>query len=125
MTLDADSEVARALLRAVSDGPSSKILGSIVATGRSVEEICSETDVSVSTAYRKIHGMVDEGLAIIERVMVTDKGKRYMVYRASFSGFTIVCDQGNCKLQSTPNAGVPDITYRLWRHARDHPDIPR
>jgi predicted transcriptional regulator len=121
LVTEANSEMGLAFLKALSDAPCNMIMRSAVSKGKSVEEICSETGVPLSTAYRKIREMTESGLIFIERVLVSDAGKKRLVYRAAYSRVAVQCDLGNFVVESTPNADVPDILYRLWQFARSRP----
>ena len=118
LVTEAGSEMGLVFLKAISDPPCNVIMRSTISKGKSVEEICSETGVPTSTAYRKISEMTESGLIFIERVTVSDEGKKHIVYRAAYSKVAVQCDPGNFVVESTPNAYVPDIVYRLWRIAR-------
>jgi len=109
-----------AFLKAISDVSCNMIMRSAISKGKSVEEICSETGVPTSTAYRKIRELTESGLVFIERVIVSNEGKKHIVYRAAYSKVAVQCDLGNFIVESTPNADVPDILYRLWRFTRSH-----
>ena len=122
LVAEASSATGLAILKAISDEPSSMIMRSAVSKGKSVEEICSETGVPQSTAYRKIGEMMANGLIFVERVILTEAGKKHLVYRTAYSRVAIQCDQGNFIVESTPNEGVSDIMYRLWQFARNHPE---
>jgi predicted transcriptional regulator len=117
---EANSGMGLAFIKAISDVPCNMIMRSTISKGKSVEEICSETGVPTSTAYRKIREMTESGLIFIERVIVTDSGKKHIVYRAAYSRVAVHCDLGNFMVESIPNADVPDILYRLWQFAGNH-----
>ncbi|HYA55844.1 MAG TPA: winged helix-turn-helix domain-containing protein [Nitrososphaerales archaeon] len=115
---EANSEMGLVFLKAISDVPCNMIMRSAISKGKSVEEICSETGVPTSTAYRKVSELTESGLLFIERVVVSDEGKKRVVYRAAYSKVAVQCDIGNFVVESTPNTDVPDILYRLWQFAR-------
>ena len=112
-------------LKAISDVPCNMIMRAAISKGKSVEEICSETGVPLSTAYRKVREMTESGLIFVERITVSDEGKKRIVYRAAYSKVAVQCDLGNFVVESTPNANVPDILYRLWQFARSHSERPQ
>jgi len=120
LVTEANSEMGLALLKAISDAPCNMIMRSAISKGKSVEEICSETGVPISTAYRKIRELTESGLIFIEHIIVTDVGKKRIIYRAAYSRVAVQCDPGNFVVESTPNAEVPDILYRLWQFSRSH-----
>lgn len=115
VTLNAERGLGLAVLKAMSDLYSSKIMESVVSEGRSVEEISAATGVPVSTAYRRIHRMTGEGLTIVERVVITREGKKHRIYRATFSRVRAELEPQSCRVEGTPNEGIPDIMYRLWQ----------
>jgi len=125
LVTEANSTMGSAFLKAISDVPCNMIMRSAITKGKSVEEICSETGVPTSTAYRKIREMTESGLIFIEHIVVTDGGKKRIVYRAAYSKVAVQCDSGNFVVESTPNADVPDILYRLWQFARSHQEHPQ
>ena len=124
VTMDAASTMGSAIIKAMSDEFSIKILESVVSEGKSVVEIRSETGVPLSTAYRLVHGMTEAGLMVLERVVVTGTGRKYTIYRATFSRISVDFDDSDCKVQGTPNWSVPDIMYRLSRFAKTHSEFP-
>ena len=118
LVTEASSEMGLAFLKVISDASCNMIMRSAISKGKSVEEICSETGVPTSTAYRKIREMTESGLIFVERVILSDEGKKRIVYRAAYSKVAVQCDPRNFVVESTPNAGVPDILYRCQRFAR-------
>jgi len=125
LVTEASSEMGLAFLKAISDAPCNMIMRSAISKGKSVEEICSETGVPRSTAYRKIREMTESGLIFIERVILSDEGKKRIVYRAAYSKVAVQCDPGNFVVEGTPNAAVPDILYRQWQLARTRQERSR
>jgi len=118
LVAEANSEMGLTFLKAISDVPCNMIMRSAISKGKSVEEICAETGVPTSTAYRKIREMTESGLIFVERITVSDEGKKRIVYRAAYSKVAVQCDLGNFVVEGTPNANVPDILYRLWQFTK-------
>ena len=120
VTLSVRSGIGFAVLRAISEAQSSKILESIIPKGMTIEEIGIATGVPVSTVYRKMHEMTDDGLAVVERAVISRDGKRSAIYRATFSRVKVEFEPEDCRVEGTPNAGIPDIMYRLWQFSIKH-----
>lgn len=120
--LAADERMMTAIMDAISDDSSSKILGSIISRGRSVEEICSETGISLSTVYRRIHEMAEYGLVFLERVVLTKEDKRYAVYRSAFSRVTVQLAPGDFLVTGTPSDSLPSTAHRLLEFAMNQSD---
>jgi hypothetical protein len=108
------SQPSNSILSALGDEFSRRILLSSIASGKTVEEISAEQDLPLSTCYRRIRQFVDEGLMILEKIVVTQTGKRYAVYRTSFSDVTIRFNAGEVAVETTPNADVLDKLFRKW-----------
>src|SRR5438128_2339580 len=62
------------LVQLLSDEYSRKIAMSAVSKAKSVEELSQEDNVPLSTCYRRVHELVDSGIMIIERIVITAGG---------------------------------------------------
>jgi hypothetical protein len=102
---------SNSILNALGDEISRRILTSAIASGRSVEEISVEQNLPLSTCYRRIRHLVDEGLMILERLVITPAGKRFAIYRTSFS----------VAAEITPNLEVLDKLRTRWMSANYPP----
>jgi len=103
-----------AILSALGDESSRKILSSAIASGKIVEEISAEQNLPLSTCYRRIRNLQSGGLMILERTVVTPAGKRYAVYRTSFSRASISFNDGEIAVEVTPNMAIIDKLRRKW-----------
>ena len=103
-----------AILSALGDESSRKILTSAIARGKTVEEISAEQNLPLSTCYRRTRALLAEGLMILERSVVTPAGKRYAVYRTSFSQTAISFVNGEIAVEVTPNLDILDKLRRRW-----------
>ncbi len=108
-------EVAQAILEAMSDKFSRKIMTSTILEGKTIEAISSENHIPISTAYRRVHELVDQGVVVVERIVLTPIGKRYSIYRGAFSEVRIDLESENLKVRVTPNVDVADKVYRVWQ----------
>ena len=105
--VSAGAESVGALLDVLTDEYSRKIVSSTVLLGRTVEEICSERVIPVSTCYRKVRRLVDLGLLVAEG---RGKGgrKRNLAYRSAFSRVRVEMRDGEVFVHLTANPGVPE-----------------
>lgn len=106
--------LSSAILGALGDESSRKILTSAIASGKTVEEISAEQNLPLSTCYRRIRSLLAGGLMILERTVVTPAGKRYAVYRTSFSRASISFHDGDIAVELTPNMEIIDKLRRKW-----------
>lgn len=78
-----------------------------------MEDICSEQAIPLSMGYKRAKKLVDQGMMIIERRVVTDEGKRYAIYRTSFSLVSVRMKNGVVSAEVTVN---PDLATNLKEH---------
>jgi len=109
--------LSSAILTALGDESSRRILASAIASGKTVEEISAEQNLPLSTCYRRVRSLLGEGLMILERTVVTHAGKRYAIYRTSFSKAAIRFNGGEIALEVTPNLDIIDKLRRRWLSA--------
>ena len=88
-------------------------------TGKTVEDVSAEQSLPLSTCYRRIRQFVDDGLMILERIVVTKTGKKYAVYRTSFSEVAVKLDGvkfdgGEVSIDIVPNPDVLDKLHSRW-----------
>jgi hypothetical protein len=98
--------LASQTLAALSDEFSRRILVSTVSRGMTVQEISVEQAVPLSTCYRRTRELVDHGLLVVERIVVTSEGKRYAVFRSSFRSVEISSDLSEMSLSAELNEDV-------------------
>lgn len=105
-------ESASALLDALTDEFSRRIVGSTVSLGKSIEEIASEQLIPVSTCYRKVKQLVNQGVMLVERKAAPGGGKGHAVYRSTFSGLRVEMRDGDVFVHVTVNPNFADRTKR-------------
>ena len=71
-----------AVLHAMANDFTRKILLSTVAQARSVIEISVETGIPISTCYRRIRELLGLRLLRIDKTIITDDGKKYETFRS-------------------------------------------
>lgn len=104
------SERIESLLRALGDGQARKILCSAIETGKTIKQIGAEQDIPLSTCHRKLKTLVNYGFMIVEKIVVTDEGKKIVFYRSTFGRIIIAMNGG---LISANVAANPRLIDRL------------
>jgi len=106
-SLNAVSPVmAHSILEALADGFSEKIMTSTVDEARTVEDISSMRGIPLSTCYRRMQRLVDAGLILVERIVITGSGKRYATYRSCFRSFHIAANPNGVAVEAEMNEDV-------------------
>ena len=101
---------AAAMMEALSDEFSRRILSSIVERGKSIGEISVEQGIPPSTCYKRVQQLLDTGVIVIERIVLPQTGKKYALYRSAFSDFRISWQKGQLMARVTVN---PDVAAKL------------
>jgi hypothetical protein len=78
----AEQDRKEALLHAMADVYTRKILFSTVSQAKSVEEIARNSGVPLSTCYRRVRELISLKLLRVERTIITDEGKKFESYRS-------------------------------------------
>ena len=93
----------RAILAALADTELVKILDASMYQSKSVNEIILETNVSHTTAYRKIKWLVEEKLLIVDKIEITEDGKKSSLFRTILKSFNVSYDYNNVVIEAEQN----------------------
>lgn len=105
---------AQALVQALSDEYSRKILLSAIPAAKSVEDLSKENDIPLSTCYRRVHELLEAQVLIADRIIVTTDGKRYELVRSAYRSVEVDLENGVMKVNAMINEDVADKLRRLW-----------
>ncbi len=99
----ADEEHKKAVLRALLDDQSRLILTSTMLIPKSVIDITREQKVPVTSAYRKVKELKEFGLLKVERIVITDDGKKYELLKSAIRTASVQFDRGVLDVDITAN----------------------
>jgi len=108
------SAMTKSVVTALSDEFSRRMLVSTVGEGKTVQDISVEQAVPVSTCYRRARELVDQGLLVVERIVVTGDGKKFTVYRSSFRSVDMVSDFSGISMSAELNEDVAGKFRQKW-----------
>jgi hypothetical protein len=103
-----------ALTQVLSDEYSRKIMMATVPRAMSVEDISKENDIPLSTCYRRVHDLLEGGVLIVERIVVTQEGKKFELLRSAYRNMKIDFEGGQLAIEATVNEDVADKLYKMW-----------
>ena len=98
-----NERLKRAILAALADTELQKILDASMYQSKSVNDIILETNVSHTTAYRKIKWLVEEKLLIVDKIEITEDGKKSSLFRAILKSFNVSYDYSNVVIEAEQN----------------------
>jgi DNA-binding transcriptional ArsR family regulator len=96
-------KIKRAVLTALADSEMVKILDAAMHQSKSVIQIVRETGVSHTTAYRKIKWLVEEKLLIIDKIEITEEGKKSSFFRTILKSFNVKYEYNNVAIEAEQN----------------------
>ena len=94
----------RAILVALADVESQKILDVAMYQPKSVNQIIQESNLSHSTAYRKIRWLVREKLLIVDKIEITETGKKSSLFRTLLRSFKVEYEHDNVIIEAERNS---------------------
>jgi len=89
------------LMEMLSDEYSRKILYSTVSEAKSAAEIAEENEIPLSTCYRRIRWLLDSHLLRVEKIILTDKGKKSALYRSRIKDIRVAFKGGRLSIEPT------------------------
>jgi hypothetical protein len=95
--------VKRAILAALADTELQKILGVAMHQSKSANQIIRESNVSHSTGYRKIGWLLDNKLLIVDKIEITEDGKKSSLFRTVLKSFNVKYEYNNVVIEAEQN----------------------
>jgi DNA-binding transcriptional ArsR family regulator len=100
-----DGRIAIPLLQNIIDETALKIISSTIDVPKNVFQICYDNKIPLSSTYRKIRKLQEEGLVSIEKIEVDGKGKRVALYRSNIKSLDFNLKKESVLLQFEQNDG--------------------
>src|SRR5215813_12415663 len=100
------SHEARIVLTVLADNEMMKILDSAMKQSKSVNEILKETHISHSTGWRKIKWLLNEGLVILDKIIITPDGKKFSLYHSTLKSISVKYEDTNVVVEAEPNSDI-------------------
>ncbi len=109
-----DARVKKALLRALADEQTARILQATALRPRSVMDLTREEGLPSSSTYRHVHQLETDRLLVVARTVVTPDGKSYQMYRATFRQVDVKFTAGEVLMTAEPNLSAVQKAFRLF-----------
>jgi hypothetical protein len=93
----------RAILATLADTELQKILDAAMFNSKSVNQIIKDTGISHTTAYRKIGWLLDEKLLVVDKIHITEYGKKFSLLRTVLKSFNIKYESNNVVIEAEQN----------------------
>ncbi|MGQ0771388.1 MAG: ArsR family transcriptional regulator [Nitrososphaerota archaeon] len=96
-------DVTQKVIEALADAESRTILFSLIKHGRTAAEISDKYKIPLSSVYKKLADLENLTLINVERWMISDKGRKFKVYRSRISKADISIKKPEPSLTLAPN----------------------
>jgi predicted transcriptional regulator len=83
-----------------------KILDSAMNQPKSSNEILTENNIPHSTGFRKIKWLLKEGLIILDKIIITQDGKKFSLYQSTFKAINVRYEGTNVIVEAEPNFDI-------------------
>ena len=108
-------KLKQAILAALADEEIIKILDSVMYNSKSVNDVIKECDIPYTTAYRKIKWLLEEGLIVIDKVQITQEGKKFSLFRSVLKALNIKYEYNSVIIEAEQNLSIMEkITERFF-----------
>ena len=104
-----DKKRKNVILSALADDEMIKILNSTKTEAKSALMIMKLHNISHSTAYRKIKWLLENGLLVVEKIKITDDGKKVSLLRSTLGSVNISYDD-EVEIQIKENLNKVQLT---------------
>ena len=78
-------DITQKVIEALADAESRAILFSIIRKGNTAAELSDKLKIPLSSVYKKLADLEELTLIKVEKWMLSDKGRKYKVYRSRIS----------------------------------------
>jgi len=96
-------DITQKVIEALADAESRAILFSIIKKGRTASDISEKCKIPLSSVYKKLSDLEDLTLVEIEKWLISEKGRKFKVYRSRISKADISIKKSEPSLILVPN----------------------
>ncbi|MCV0372609.1 MAG: transcriptional regulator [Nitrosopumilales archaeon CG15_BIG_FIL_POST_REV_8_21_14_020_37_12] len=96
-------DITQKVIEALADAESRAILFSIIKSGKTAAELSEKLKIPLSSVYKKLTDLEELTLIEVEKWMLSDKGRKFKVYRSRISKADISIKKPEPILNLVPN----------------------
>ena len=109
--LGRDSNLRKAILKALSDEYSRAIMNYTIEKPKSVIEIVKDCDIPMTTAYRRVNELEENKILKVTGSILTDDGKKYFLYQNRLKSIYVIFGLEELDVQIVENEGMGVSSY--------------
>ena len=96
-------DVTQKIIEALADSESRAILFSIIRIGHTAADLSDKLKIPLSSVYKKLSDLEELTLIKVDKWMISDKGRKYKVYKSRISKADISIRKPEATLILVPN----------------------
>lgn len=96
-------DVTQKVIEALADAESRSILFSTIKKGKTASELSEKLKIPLSSVYKKLYGLEELSLIEIDKWLISDKGRKFKVYKSRISKADIIIKKPEPSLHLVPN----------------------
>ena len=96
-------DVTQKVIEALADSESRAILFSVIKRGLTASELSDKLKIPLSSVYKKLGDLEELTLIEVERWMISDKGRKFKIYKSRISKADISIKKPEPVLNLVPN----------------------
>ena len=96
-------DITQKVIEALADSESRAILFSIIKTGHTAADLSDKLKIPLSSVYKKLSDLEELTLIKVDKWMISDKGRKYKVYKSRISKADISIRKPEATLILVPN----------------------
>jgi len=96
-------DVNQKVLEALADAQSRAILFSVIKEGKTAAELAEKHKIPLSSVYKKISDLEDLSLIKIDKVIFSDNGKKFKLYKSRISKADVSIRKPEPVINLSPN----------------------
>lgn len=98
-----DSQIALPILQDIIDESALKIISSIIDIEKNVFQICYENKLPLSSTYKKVRKLHNDGLVSVGKIDIDDRGRKVVFYRSKIKSLDFNLKKDGILLQVDRN----------------------
>jgi hypothetical protein len=99
--------VKRALVAALADEEMIKIMNCVMDYSKSFIDITHENnDIPHTTAFRKMKWLLNEGLLIVDKIVITPAGKKFSLYHSTLKTISVKYENNDIIVEAEQNFDI-------------------
>ena len=96
-------DITQKVIEALADAESRAIIFSIIRKGKTANELSTALKIPLSSVYKKLTDLQDLTLIEIEKTVLSERGKRFKVYRSRINKAEILIKKPDPTLSLSAN----------------------